>query len=352
MQVKNKKIFVGMSGGVDSSVSAMLLKQQGYDVVGVFIKTWQPDYIECTWKEERLDAIRIAAQLDIPFITLDAEREYKKGVIDYMINEYASNRTPNPDVMCNREVKFGAFLKFARESGADYVATGHYAQNINNQLYAGLDHDKDQSYFLSQIKKEDLFFIKFPIGHLRKSQVRDIARKNSLYVSDKKDSQGLCFVGQIDIKDFLKREIKTKSGDVVDDQGNVIGQHDGVQIYTLGERHGFAIFKKESDKDLPYYVIDKNPDNNTLKVSHDKSILNRDSPKIKLKNINYFVSIEDISKCKLLARSRYREELFEVLFDPESLTINTKNKNTIFTSGQILAVYDNKNRVLFSAEIE
>lgn len=350
MQAK-KKVFVGMSGGVDSSVSALLLKQQGYDVVGVFIKTWQPDYIECTWKEERLDAMRVAAQLQIPFLTFDAEKEYKEGVIDYMLGEYRNNRTPNPDVMCNKEVKFGAFLRFAKSRGADFIATGHYARIINGGLFAAVDKEKDQSYFLSQINKEDLHFIKFPIGHLRKNEVRKIAADNGLYVSDKKDSQGLCFIGQIDIKEFLKREIDTERGDVVDVNGKIIGHHDGVQLYTLGERHGFTINEKKNADTKPLYIIEKNFEDNILVVSERKNKIIQDMS-IKLKNINYFIKDSDLNKCKLLARSRYRENLFEISFDKDKQEIKADSDRAIFTSGQILVVYDQNKRVLFSGEID
>ena len=170
---QNKTVFVGLSGGVDSSVSALLLKKAGYKVVGVFIKTWHPDFIVCNEEEERLDAMRVAAFLDIPFLTLDLEEVYKTGVADYMISEYKKGRTPNPDVMCNREVKFGAFLKFALEKGADFVATGHYARNINNSLFRGKDMSKDQSYFLWTLTKKQLTNIIFPVGDLDKKEVRN-----------------------------------------------------------------------------------------------------------------------------------------------------------------------------------
>ena len=192
---EKKKVYVGMSGGVDSSVSAYLLQKDGYDVTGVFIKVWQPDWIECTWKEDRLDAMRVCAQLDIQFITLDLEAEYKSGVIDYMISEYRVGRVPNPDVMCNREVKFGGFYKWALAQGADYIATGHYAQNIYNdktkeyELRASSDTDKDQGYFLWTVTQDKLKNVLFPIGNIKKSEVRQIAEEAGLYTATKKDSQ-------------------------------------------------------------------------------------------------------------------------------------------------------------------
>ena len=221
---KGKKVFVGMSGGVDSSVSALLLQQQGYDVTGVFIKVWQPDFVECTWKEDRLDAMRVAAQLDIPFVTLDLEKEYKEGVIDYMIEEYRQGRTPNPDVMCNREVKFGAFFSWAKKQDKDaYIATGHYANNDGETLLVSKDTNKDQTYFLWALKKELLTSIVFPIGDMEKSMVREIAAAHSLSVSTKKDSQGLCFVGTINVKTLLKQFIDEKDGDVLNEAGEIIG---------------------------------------------------------------------------------------------------------------------------------
>ncbi len=234
MQSINKKVYVGMSGGVDSSVSAYLLKKAGYDVTGVFIKVWQPENIECTWKEDRLDAMRVAAELEIPFVTLDLEAEYKKEVIDYMITEYSQGRTPNPDVACNKYVKFDGFLKWALQEGADYIATGHYTQNIYNQreetfeIKASRDSDKDQGYFLWTLGQEKLKHILFPVGAMQKSEVRAIASEAGLYTAAKKDSQGLCFIGKLDIKEFLKEYITPQRGRVLNVDGKIIGHHDGV----------------------------------------------------------------------------------------------------------------------------
>jgi len=263
-----KKVFVGMSGGVDSSVSALLLKQQGYDVVGVFIKVWQPDFIECTWKEDRLDAMRVASMLDIPFVTLDLEKEYKEGVIDYMIEEYRNGRTPNPDVMCNYEVKFGAFFAWAKKQDKDaYIATGHYASHNGTSLVLSKDTQKDQTYFLWTLTPDIISSVLFPVGDMEKQDVRALAAQYDLPVSTKKDSQGLCFVGTIDIKSLLKKYINEKKGDVISDTGEIIGSHDGVMFYTIGERHGFTITKK-STQDAPYFVTVKDFNNNTLTVSH------------------------------------------------------------------------------------
>lgn len=262
-----KKVFIGLSGGVDSSVSALILKQQGYDVTGVFIKVWQPDFIECTWKEDRLDAMRVASLLDITFITLDCEKEYKEEVIDYMIQEYRAGNTPNPDVMCNREVKFGAFFRWAKEQGADYIATGHYAQNDGESLIVSNDKNKDQTYFLWTLTKELLPSILFPIGGMEKSEVRALAEKYHLPVATKKDSQGLCFIGTIDMKTLLKKYIDEKKGGVVNEKGEVIGTHEGIMFYTMGQRHGFVITKKTT-LDSSYFVVAKDFVKNTLTVGH------------------------------------------------------------------------------------
>lgn len=275
-----KKVFVGVSGGVDSSVSLALLRDQGYDVVGVFIRTWQPDFIECTWRDERRDAMRVCAHLKVPFVELDLEKEYKEGVADYMIAEYKKGRTPNPDVMCNREVKFGGFLRWALDQGADYVATGHYARvrhpllrgeggsrsEPGEVLLKGIDQSKDQSYFLWTLTSDQLKHVLFPVGGMPKSNVRKLAKKYRLPTAVKKDSQGVCFIGEIDMKEFLKHYIGSDKGQVVNEQGEVIGEHEGVLLYTLGERHGFTITQKTTS-DKPYYVIAKDIKNNTLIVS-------------------------------------------------------------------------------------
>ncbi|MEN9524048.1 MAG: hypothetical protein RL536_117, partial [Candidatus Parcubacteria bacterium] len=265
-----KKVFVGMSGGVDSSLSAALLKKAGYDVTGVFIKAWQPDWIECTWREERRDAMRVAAHLDIHFVTLDLEKEYKKEVVDYMIAEYKIGRTPNPDVMCNKQIKFGAFYEWAMKNGADFVATGHYARvekfSDSYKLLAGVDNNKDQSYFLWTIKNEQLPHIIFPIGHLTKPEVRKMAAKLKLPTAEKKDSQGLCFIGMVDMKEFLSHYIQQKKGNVLDVNGKIIGEHNGAFLFTIGERHGFTITKK-TPNDGALFAVSKNVLNNTITVS-------------------------------------------------------------------------------------
>lgn len=331
----SKKVFVGMSGGVDSSVSAALLKEAGYDVTGVFIKVWQPDFIECTWKEDRLDAMRVAATLDIPFLTLDLEKEYKEGVIDYMIKEYREGRTPNPDVMCNREVKFGAFYAWAKKEGADYVATGHYAHHNGVSLVKSEDELKDQTYFLWTLKKEIIPHVLFPVGQMEKSKVREEAKRFNLPVADKKDSQGLCFVGTIDIKTLLKEYIEEKRGDVINESGEVIGYHDGVTFFTLGERHGFTITKKSTD-DTPYFVIAKDFEKNTLTVAH--------TPKEEQKGEIITVHSENftlpiVQGALYEARARYRAPLARVEA-VSSTSFKVLEGSLVAISGQSLVLYD------------
>ncbi|MBC7981505.1 tRNA 2-thiouridine(34) synthase MnmA [Candidatus Parcubacteria bacterium] len=301
--MKGKKVYVGMSGGVDSSVSAYLLKKQGYDVTGVFIRVWQPDNSECTWKDERRDAMRVCAHLDIPFITLDLREEYKKGVVDYMFHEYSVGNVPNPDVMCNREVKFGAFWKWAKENGGDYIATGHYAQNVNNSLWEGKDKNKDQSYFLWTLELYEMPHILFPVGHLDKPEVRKLATKAKIPVFDKKDSQGVCFLGQIDMKEFLKQHIETHKGNVLDLEGNIVGEHDGAVLYAIGERHGFTIFKNTNNQER-LYITSKDIHANTITVGTEVKIDTDIDKGILVKNVVLRDGLDAIKTCRL----RYRQE--------------------------------------------
>jgi tRNA-uridine 2-sulfurtransferase len=371
------RVFVGMSGGVDSSVSAALLKKAGFDVTGVFIKTWSPDWLPCTWREERLDAMRVSAKLEIPFITLDLEKEYKKEVIDNMIEEYKKGRTPNPDVMCNKKIKFGAFYDWAREKGADFVATGHYArvreetitkhqspiaqvseETITNHqspiarvreekitkhqspkgrggvysLLAGVDKDKDQSYFLWQIRSEQLPHILFPVGDKTKTEVRKLARKFDLPTAEKKDSQGLCFVGKIDLKKFLSRYIQTKPGNVLNEKGEVIGSHQGAEFFTIGERHGFEITKK-TPNDAPRFVVSKDVAKNEIVVaSLNVTSTGKETQTVKLEKINL---INALPGAQLKARIRYRQPLQKITIK-EVAGVNDEMEIQ-FASPQIIA---------------
>lgn len=337
---KKKKVFLGMSGGVDSSVSAHLLLKAGYDVTGVFIRVWQPEGGECTWKDERRDAMRVAAHLGIPFVTLDLRDAYKKGVVDYMISEYGKGNIPNPDVMCNREVKFGAFYEWARKEGADYIATGHYAQSIDGKLFEGVDGNKDQSYFLWTLTRDELKHILFPIGHLEKSDVRKIGEKAGIPVFDKKDSQGVCFIGHIDMKEFLKEYIKTEEGNVLDVAGNVIGTHQGALLYTHGERHAFNLFS-QSNEQKRLFVIDKNIEKNTITVGElaDVENLNKSKENIMLRNI---VLRSEIEGKEITCRTRYRQDKIKVksidkgIDDTLTLTLT---QYPVTSAGQSVVLY-------------
>lgn len=343
---KNKKVFVGMSGGVDSSVSAALLKEQGYDVTGVFIKVWQPEFFECTWRQDRLDAMRVCAKLDIPFVTLNLEDEYKKEVVDYMIEEYKNGNTPNPDVMCNKYVKFGGFFDWAIAQGADYVATGHYARvkkiGDKYQMLAGDDKNKDQSYFLWTLTQKQLSKTLFPVGDIEKPEVRRLAKKYNLSTSLKKDSQGLCFIGKIDIKDFLKNYIEEKKGYVLNEKGEVIGNHDGAFYLTVGQRHGFTISKK-TPIDTPYYIVKKDLKNNTITVSQNiMKVEDIEKKKLTIKNINWTKGEEPDFLKKYSARIRYRQPLEECMVKKNNgkIEISFTRSQKAITKGQSMVLYD------------
>ena len=358
--MRKKVVFVGLSGGVDSAVSAALLKKAGYEVVGVFIKTWHPAFLECNEEEERRDAMRVAAFLDIPFLIFDLEKIYKKEVADYMIREYSTGRTPNPDVMCNREVKFGAFLRKALAMGAlvrplaeIFVATGHYAQKYEYggvssdteetppYFKKGTDPSKDQSYFLWTLKQEQLSKILFPIGYLKKTEVRKLAKKFDLPVAEKKDSQGICFLGAVDLKEFLKHYIKPKKGEVINENSEIIGRHDGVVFHTLGERHGFVITKKGTN-DKRYYVIGKDVKKNILIVSTSP----QPSPykgegEIQLQNTNWINEMPDEKKT-YTAQIRYHGEFLPCQIKCSTLRVAQVifDKPVLVASGQSCVIYD------------
>jgi tRNA-specific 2-thiouridylase len=337
LNTSGKTVFVGLSGGVDSSVTAYLLQKEGYKVVGAFIKIWQPDVI-CDWKEDRRSAMRVAAHLNIPFVTIDLSEEYKKEVVDYMLSEYKAGRTPNPDVMCNKEIKFKAFLAKATEMGADMIATGHYARTNGIALRKAKDPAKEQSYFLWTLTQKELSKVLFPIGHLKKSEVRKIAMKAGLHTFEKKDSQGLCFIGKVDFKDFLRSHIKKKKGDVIDIEGHVIGHHDGAFFFTLGERHGFTVTKKGTD-DKPLYVVDKDIEKNTLTVA-DKNGANKDAREFVIENTNWIFE-KPHSKRIYEAQVRYHQDYQRcTISENEGQTTVTFAKPQIAASGQSIVFYD------------
>ncbi len=348
LRKKEKLVFVGLSGGVDSSVALALLKKEGYKTVGVFIKTWSPDFINCSWSKERREAIRICSFLNVPFIDFDATEEYKREVANYMIEEYRKGRTPNPDVMCNRQIKFGAFWEFAKSKGADYIATGHYAkkeyqENEGHQLLIGPDKNKDQVYFLWTLNQEDLGHSLFPIGNMTKEKVRKLAKRLKLPNADKKDSQGVCFLGKLDMKEFLSHYIKKEAGKVLSEEGEIIGEHTGSMFYTLGERHGFKIEKKHSSG-KPFFVIGKDIKNNTITVSNElRPEQNSERKTLRLNNCNWIGRAPLVNgKYQIQIRYHGKLKLAEVEnIKKDTLALKLK-KNILADSGQSVVIYDGK----------
>lgn len=334
-----KTVFVGMSGGVDSSVTAALLKKRGFNVVGVYMKNWTKDFAgtPCTWQEDFQDAKRVATQLDIELKVFDFENQYKDIVVGYMIDEYKAGRTPNPDIMCNQEVKFKLFLDTALKEGADIIATGHYARTKNGQLLTALNKDKDQTYFLYRVTEDALKKTMFPIGEFEtKQEVREIAKEVGLATAEKKDSQGICFVGQVGIKEFLSEYVQTKPGDIIDNKGQVIGQHAGAIFYTIGQRHGLDV-----GGGLPYYVTHKDMAKNIVYVTSDLQ-----DPKLWRSSID-LTSVHWINKPPAAGqtyqvRTRHRADLVDCQVVLEKTNANLKLDNAIraLTAGQSAVIYD------------
>ena len=341
MKEKGKKVFVGLSGGVDSALSAALLVRAGYQVTGVFIKIWQPEFVACTWKEDRLDAMRVAVALGIPFETLDLSKEYEQEVITRMVADYSKGITPNPDVLCNRFIKFGAFRKWAHENGADLIATGHHAQVREEkgiyELIRGVDPKKDQAYFLCELTQDDLAHSLFPIGHLTKDEVRRQAADLALPVATRPDSQGLCFVGDVDMHDFLRELIKPKPGLVLNEDGNVIGEHDGAPLYTLGQRHKFHVTDSEASK-VPQFVIVIDTKKNTITVAPNTVLAER--REVFITNCNW-TSGQKPMPGRYTAEIRYHQK-------PRTWTLEYRgdavcvifNEPQLATAGQSLVLYD------------
>ena len=342
-----KKVFVALSGGVDSSTSAALLQREGYDVTGVFIKVWSPDFLPCTWREERRDAMRVCAHLSIPFLTFDFEDEYKQSVVDYMIEEYRKGNTPNPDVMCNKYIKFGRFLKESLARGADCIATGHYARNMYEgglyHLLAGEDTNKDQSYFLWTLTQYELSRTLFPVGALTKPQVRMLAKEFGLPTALKRESQGLCFLGKVDMSEFLSHYLPAHKGIVLDENGKEIGWHPGAVYFTLGKRHGFTVTHK-SPSDSPYYVIGIEVHNNTITVSHTPSDAKTRYNKRDISIIDTnWIAERPMTGTPLLGRLRYRQTLSTcVITDIEdsAAVVSFADDQPIVPKGQSLVLYD------------
>ena len=318
MSASNKKVYVGMSGGVDSSLSAALLVEQGYDVTGVYMKNWTKDLpgMECPWQEDVADAKRVAVQLGIDFKVYDFENEYFDRVVKYMLKEYSEGRTPNPDIMCNQEVKFALFLDSALQDGAEMVATGHYAQTKDGQLLKAKDDQKDQTYFLYRVSSAALTKTLFPLGSYTKKEVREMAKKRGLFTAQKKESMGICFVGKVGIKDFLSQYIETKIGEIIDiDTKQTVGQHDGAIFYTIGQRHGLSV-----GGGLPYYVVGKDMQKNEIYVSRDLNNHNLWLTDINLSHM-YWINEKPKNGSKYHVRLRHRAPLVECRIEGSSLKI-------------------------------
>jgi tRNA-specific 2-thiouridylase len=336
----SKKVYVGMSGGVDSSVTAALLKEQGYDVTGVYMKNWSQDLpgFVCPWKEDYQDAKRVAVQLGIPFKLYDFEKEYRNKVVDYMIDGYKAGLTPNPDIMCNQEVKFKLFLEAALEDGADMIATGHYARIKDGQLLTGLDGNKDQSYFLYRVTEDALKRSLMPIGEYEKPKVREIAKRLGLSTAEKKDSQGICFVGKVGIKEFLQQFVQTEPGNIVDQNGSVIGEHDGALFYTIGQRHGLNV-----GGGLPYYVVGKDMSKNEVYVTTDLQDERLWSQSFAL-TAPHWINGEPSEAGSYMVRTRYRADLVEVTgirkLDDGRWEVSLKDEVRALTPGQSAVIYE------------
>jgi tRNA-specific 2-thiouridylase len=362
-KAKKPTVFVGMSGGVDSSVAAALLKQQGFSVVGVFMKNWSEEIdgvTYCTAEQDFLDMRAVCQHLDIPYYTFNFEKEYKKRVLDYFFAEYRAGRTPNPDVMCNKEVKFDLFLKKCLSLGADFIATGHYAQVISSghpklgsgpshkipqrvrnddiryQMLKGNDPIKDQTYFLYNLTQGQLAKTLFPVGKYPKRQVRALARKFKLPTATKKDSQGICFIGQVDVKEFLKTVIKTKTGKIVNQEGRVLGNHEGAWFYTIGQRRVAGL----AGQSEPLYVIGSDIKKNLVIVGPDSATYGKG---VILENLHLIYPKVQLS-VKLQAKPRYGPDVY-------AGRLGKKNRRWQFvfdtpqralTPGQSLVIYDQK----------
>ncbi|MEC8403246.1 MAG: tRNA 2-thiouridine(34) synthase MnmA [Bacteroidota bacterium] len=378
--MKKKRVVVGLSGGVDSSIAAYLLTQQDYEVIGLFMKNWHDESVtlsnECPWLEDSNDAMLVAEKLGIPFQTIDLSAEYKERIVDYMFDQYAAGRTPNPDILCNREIKFDVFLKIALSLGADYVATGHYCQKeivyIENKsiyrLIRGVDGNKDQSYFLCQLTQNQLAKTLFPIGHLQKSDVRKIARELNLVTAEKKDSQGLCFIGKVSLPDFLKQQLQPNVGNIIQiaedfyngkdlpktltdksqkiryqtKDGKIVGTHNGAHFFTIGQRKGLGV----GGTPEPLFVIDTDVVENVVYVGQGKSHpgLFRNALKVNLDDIHWVR--QDLSniqekKMEVMARIRYRQTLQKatLFFHTDALYVLFNQPQSAITSGQFVAWY-------------
>ncbi len=346
MMKKNEIVFVGMSGGVDSSVTAALLKEQGYDVVGVYMKNWTKSLpgFDCPWKEDFQDAKRVAVQLGIDFKVFDFEKQYKHKVVDYMIDEFKAGRTPNPDIMCNQEVKFKLFLETCLEEGADLMATGHYARVKNGKMYQAKDKNKDQTYFLYRITEKALSKTLFPLGDYTKPEVRKLAKKFGLATAEKKESMGICFVGKVGIKEFLSQYVKTKPGQIIDESAGgrrqVIGEHDGAIFYTIGQRSGLGV-----GGGLPYYVTGKDMKKNEVYVTTNLDDKNLWYNELNLTDMHWINEVPQ-NGAKIQVRTRHRAPLIDA-----TLNIVSKDKAIIELKDEIRAATPGQSAVIYIKDL-
>lgn len=332
------KVYVGMSGGVDSSLAAALLVEQGHDVTGVYMKNWSKDLpgMKCPWAEDLADAKRVAVQLGIDFKVFDFEKEYKQKVVDYMLDEYQNGRTPNPDIMCNQEVKFKLFLEAALEDGAEMIATGHYARTENGQLLKAVDENKDQTYFLYRVSGSALSNTLFPLGGYTKAEVREMAKERGLYTSTKKESMGVCFVGAVGMREFLSEYVETVPGDIIEkNTGKTLGRHDGAIYYTLGQRHGLNI-----GGGLPYYVVGKDMGKNEVYVSTDLNNSAMWQDEIKINQLHWINEHPADGEYEVRIRHRAPLKKIQLQINDNEATLKLESPERVAAPGQSAVIYD------------